>query len=50
MSCPDLEQLGFVVEDGSSKVLVLVLFGRNGKVEKSIHADGFNQETKTVLE
>lgn len=45
-----LEQLGFVVEAGSSKVLVPVLFGKNGQVEKSFHADGFNRETKTVLE
>ncbi len=46
----NLEQLGFVVEAGSSKVLVPVLFGRNGEVEKSFYADGFNRETKTVLE
>lgn len=45
-----LEELGFMVEAGSSKVLVPVLFGKNGQVEKSFHADGFDHKTKTVLE
>jgi hypothetical protein len=49
----ELEQIGFKMELGKKdidKVVVPVLFGLNGKLEKSFDADGFNETTKTVLE
>lgn len=49
----DLEGLGFVVENGKSKsgrIRVPVLFGEGGKPEKSFDADGWNRETKSVIE
>ena len=48
-----LEQLGFEVEvDKSSagKIKVPVLFGRNGKPEKSFEADAFHRNEGVVLE
>jgi len=50
---PGLESTGFQVEKGkkgSEKIKVPVLFGLNGKLEKSFDADAFNQEHKMVLE
>ena len=49
----DLTHLGFQVEKSKrikDTIPVPVLFGLNGKVEKSFAADAFNKETKTVLE
>lgn len=49
----DLEHLGFHVEKDKTsegKIKLPVLFGRNGKVEKSFEADGFHPEAKIVLE
>jgi hypothetical protein len=49
----DLSTLGFTVEKSklrSDKIKVPVLFGRNGKLEKYFDADGYNKETRTVLE
>lgn len=49
----NLENLGYFVESGKGqdeKVKIPVLFGRNGKLEKSFDADGWNKETKTVIE
>jgi hypothetical protein len=45
-----LEKLGFIVETKSAKIFVPVLFGRDGKTEKSFRADGYNSDTKTVIE
>lgn len=50
---PDLELLGFKVEKDKTKggkVSVPVLFGRNGKPERSFDADAYNTATRTVLE
>lgn len=49
----DLENIGYKVEKGKQKediIEVPVLFGLNGKMEKSFQADGLNSETKTVIE
>ncbi|HTN45847.1 MAG TPA: hypothetical protein VL098_05820 [Flavipsychrobacter sp.] len=49
----ELETLGFQVEKGKKhieKIKVPVLFGRNGSLEKSFDADGYNELTKTVIE
>lgn len=49
----DLEGLGFIVEKGkgkSEKIRVPVLFGEGGKAEKAFDADGWNKETKSVIE
>ncbi len=48
-----LEGMGFQVEKSkkkADKIHVPVLFGRNGKLEKSFDADAFSQEQKTVIE
>jgi hypothetical protein len=48
-----LEKLNFSVEKGKKKkdkIIVPVLFGKNGKLEKSFEADAFNELTKTVVE
>jgi hypothetical protein len=48
-----LERSGFRVEAGKSqaqKIGVPVLFGRNGKPEKTFDADAFNEDEKFVLE
>ena len=48
-----LESIGFIVETGKTadaKVKVPVLFGANGKVEKSFEADGYNPQDKVVIE
>jgi len=50
---PNLETLGFNVERGKKskdKILVPVLFGLNGKPEKSFEADAYNEQYKMVLE
>lgn len=49
----DLEALGFQVETGKTstqRIRVPVLFGEEGKVEKAFDADGWNRESKTVIE
>jgi hypothetical protein len=51
--CLNLESLNFVVEKSkksNDKIKVPVLFGPNGKLEKYFDADGYNRETKTVIE
>lgn len=48
-----LEAGGFVVERGKTvpeKILVPVLFGENGRVEKSFNADAFHPDAGVVLE
>ena len=50
---PDLGTLGFVVESGKKKhqkVSVPVLFGRNGRVEKSFEVDAWHKQERFVLE
>ncbi len=48
-----LEKLDFIVEKSKKKkdkVPIPVLFGKNGKLEKSFEADAFNPNTKTIIE
>lgn len=48
-----LEKLYFLVEKGkksNDKIKVPVLFGQNGKLEKYFDADGYNKQSKTVIE
>ena len=50
---PDLGALGFAVESGKKKhqkVSVPVLFGRNGRVEKSFDVDAWHKQEGFVLE
>ena len=50
---PALTRLGFSVEKSkksSDKIKVPVLFGRNGKLEKSFEADAYFESEHTVLE
>jgi hypothetical protein len=50
---PGLDSLGFKVEKGkkfNEKIFVPVLFGRNGKPEKSFDADAYHETEKIVLE
>jgi len=49
----DFIELGFKVETSKRKidtVHVPVLFGLNGKLEKSFQADAYNENTRTVIE
>ena len=49
----DLEEIGYQIEKSkkaSDKIKFPVLFERNEALEKSFDADGFNKETKTVIE
>ena len=51
--CPYLEELGFQVETGKKacqRIRVPVLFGLDGKPEKSFDADAYHEEDRTVLE
>jgi hypothetical protein len=48
-----LLELGFMVETGkkkNEKIAVPVLFGPQGRPEKSFEADGFHKEERTVIE
>jgi hypothetical protein len=48
-----LESENFMVEKGKKledKILVAVLFGREGRLDKSFHVDAFQKETGTVIE
>src|SRR5438034_2241640 len=50
---PGLLGIGYRVESSKAaldKINVPVLFGRNGRVQKSFDADAYNEETRTVLE
>ena len=50
---PHLEVLGFQVESGktsNSKIRVPVLYGRNGRIEKSFDADAYHPRERVVLE
>jgi hypothetical protein len=49
----DLVSVGFNVEKGKKaedRIEIPVLFGRDGKLEKCFHVDGFHAETGTVIE
>lgn len=49
----DLVKIGFKVETSKKeegRIKVPVLFGLNGKLEKSFQADGIHEETGTVVE
>lgn len=49
----DLETIDFIVEKNKTsdgKIKVPVLFGLNGALDKSFDADGYNKNTKTVIE
>jgi hypothetical protein len=49
----NLEDLNFQIEKSKKsedKIKVPVLFGQNGKLEKSFDADGYNNSNKTVIE
>jgi len=48
-----LTNLGFDIEKGKKrdeKIQVPVLFGKNGMLEKSFDADGYNEDKKIVIE
>lgn len=48
-----LEEIGFKVEKGKKKedkIVVPVLFGINGRIEKSFEADAYHSKHKTVIE
>ena len=50
---PGLSELGFDVEVGkkrAEKIHVPVLFGQDGKVEKSFEADAYHRKERFVLE
>jgi len=50
---PGLEEIGFAVEKGKKiedKIVVPVLFGMNGKVEKYFEADAYHEKEKWVIE
>jgi hypothetical protein len=50
---PGLVELGFRVESGkkaNQKISIPVLFGKNGKVEKSFDADAWHEEFGVVVE
>jgi hypothetical protein len=50
---PGLQSLGFVIETGKSrdeKIQIPVLFGLNGKTERTFEADGFHSGAGIVLE
>ncbi|GAI35079.1 unnamed protein product [marine sediment metagenome] len=50
---PHLEQIGFRVEAGrrkGQKIRVPVLFGRQGKWEKSFEVDAHNEKERVILE
>jgi len=49
----DLENAGFSVETGKKndeKIKIPVLYGLNGKIEKSFDVDALNSDAKTVIE
>lgn len=50
---PGLVGIGYRVESSKAaadKISVPVLFGRNGRIQKSFDADAYNEDTRTVLE
>lgn len=52
-TCEGLQEIGFEVETGkraSEKIAVPVLFGQNGKLEKSFEADAYHREHEFIIE
>jgi hypothetical protein len=50
---PGLQSLGFVIETGKArdqKIQIPVLFGLNGKTERTFEADGYHSEHGIVIE
>ena len=47
---PFLKNLGYKTEPIDGMIEVPVLFGRNGTIDKYFAADGYNSNTKTVIE
>lgn len=47
---PFLKEIGYKTEPIDGKIKVPVLFGRNGVIEKYFDADGYDPNTKTVIE
>jgi hypothetical protein len=50
---PHLKELGYIVETGKRRreiIAVPVLFGMNGKPEKSFQADAYSQDERVVVE
>jgi hypothetical protein len=50
---PGLVGIGYRVESSKAavdRINVPVLFGRNGRIQKSFDADAYNREERTVLE
>jgi hypothetical protein len=50
---PALESAGFIVEAGkqrAKKISIPVLFGMNGRIEKSFEVDAYSEKGKVVLE
>ena len=48
-----LQRANFKVEKGNrieDKIQIAVLFGRDGRLDKSFHVDAFQEETGTVVE
>jgi hypothetical protein len=48
-----LRGLGFLIERGKKKddkIAIPVLFGRNGKIDKAFHADGYHEQAKYMIE
>ncbi len=53
IACPNLQALGFDVETGkkqADKIRVPVLFGENGRFEKSFDADAWHRQEGFVIE
>ena len=53
IACPGLQALGFEVETGkkrTDKIRVPVLFGENGRFEKSFDADAWHRQEGFVIE
>ena len=47
---PFFKKIGYKMEPLDGIIEVPVLFGRNGTIEKYYAADGYNPNTKTVIE
>jgi len=51
--CPELQSINYKVETGKKddeKIIVPVLYGINGKIDKKFEADGINEDGTIVIE
>ena len=51
--CPELQSINYKVETGkkdNEKIIVPVLYGKNGKIDKKFEADGINEDGTIVIE